>query len=155
MSGELLVIRVDKREIVDVDDTFELRHLGEVQLRADVGVGEQQDAVRVIDKVVDIVRVEICEDRDDYGFVGVDCEERNGPTVGVSCAERNLVALLDSGLLEENVEFFKNFRDVRILERLSTILAESRLSPVTFDSRLENRKVMLHISGQLEFLMRK
>ena len=58
----------------------------------------------MINQRVYALRMEICKDRNEYGLICVGSEESDTPTCRVLCAKSNLVTLLKTYCLKENVE---------------------------------------------------
>ena len=66
--------------------------------------GEQQHRIRVVDDVVHIVRAEVLQDRDDDGAVSDRGDIDDAPARVVAADQRYLVATLQSGLFEKQVQ---------------------------------------------------
>ena len=90
---------------VDVHDELERAHLGDVHLGELVFVGEEGDALGVVDEEGGVLCGEVREERDDDGLVGIDGEVAHAPAGAVAGPEGDLVPLLQAELLEHEVEF--------------------------------------------------
>ena len=59
---------------------------------------EENLGARVVDDVLDLLAVELMQDRYSYRPIGEGPQETDGPVGGVTAADGNLVALLDTAV---------------------------------------------------------
>ena len=76
------------------------------------------------------VRGEVCKKRNYHGFVGVDGQIGHSPSCAVFRPESNVVAFLESRLLEEQMKLFDKGGHMTISERLSIQGVQSRFIPI-------------------------
>ena len=62
----------EEAEVVGVEGCLDLRHKFRLELVPDFAVGEEDEAVGVVNELVHGIRVEIGQNRDDYGAVSCD-----------------------------------------------------------------------------------
>lgn len=77
--GELLVIGVEQREVACAQRTGYARHAIGIESLPDVFVNDSEASVGVIDEVLDIVGLEVGEDRHDDSSIGEGCYEGHTP----------------------------------------------------------------------------
>ena len=66
---------------------------------------EKELRARMVNDVMDIVGVEILEDRYDHGAIGNGGDEQNAPSRIIATDQGNAIALFETGFFEEQVEF--------------------------------------------------
>ena len=115
---------------VDVYDELERAHLGDVHLGELVFVGEEGDALGVVDEEGGVLGGEVREERDDDGFVGIDGEVTHAPAGAVAGPEGDLFTLLDAQFLENDVEFLDLGGHLAVSEGLAADAVEGRFVPI-------------------------
>ncbi len=124
-----IVRRPERLPGIHVDDQLEKRHLRDVELLPFGLVGEQGDALGMVDQVVDAVRREVGQDRNDHGLIGVDGQVGHAPAGTVLRADSDLVAFLEAELLEDEMELLDLRGHLGVVERLAADVVEGRLVP--------------------------
>ena len=122
---------------VDVHDELERAHLGDVHLGELVFVGEEGDALGVVDEEGGVLGGEVREERDDDGFVGNDGEVTHAPAGAVAGPEGDLLTLLDADFVEEEVELLDLGGHLAIGEGLAADGVQRGFVPV-FARRITN-----------------
>ena len=117
-------------QAVDQHAEAEVGHLPLVEVLPVRGADEEGLGFRVVDDMVDVIRLEIVQDRDGYRPVGKDGEKRDGPARGVAPDERDLVAPPQACLVEQQVEARDLHRHVLVAERVASIVGEGGLFPM-------------------------
>ena len=124
--------------------------------RREEGVGrEEQDGVRVVHDVMDVVGAEVGEDRDDDGAVRDGGEPDDRPARGVAPEEGDLVAGRDAADPEDLVEPHDLVRDLRVGQRPAFPVRERGTRPVpphalvdeTDEALLRSGRVRLGVHG--------
>ena len=105
LGERLSVAFEDDVEVRQREDRLDLADVVLVDHVPEVVAEEEQSALRVVDDVRHVGRREVLEDRDDDGAVGDRGDVGDAPAGIVAADQCNLVALLDSRLLEKQVEF--------------------------------------------------
>jgi len=83
--------------------------------------------------MVNVVGLELMEQRHHHAAKGVDGQEDHSPLRGVAATQGNLVAGADACVLKEQVEFFDFASQVFILQRLAVEVGQRRAFPVFAD----------------------
>ncbi len=132
----LAVAFVDRLEVRQREDRFDLADLFFFDDVPEVVAQEKQAALRVVDDVNDVVGREVLQNGYDDRSVGDSADVGDAPAGVVAAYERYLVALLDAGFLEQQVELgylFGHFvvRELLVLEivgqrRHLAVFAEAR-----------------------------
>ena len=134
---------------IHVEDGLEGRHLIEIHQFPLFRVGEQGDAVGMVHQAGHAVRLEVGQDRDDDGLIGIDGKVGEAPAGAVAGAEADLVALLEPGLFEDDMETGDVGRHLGIGEGFAADGVEGRLVPVLARrvlQALEIVRIIAHIS---------
>ena len=137
---------------IHVDDQFQERHLRDVEFLPLGLVGEQGDALGVVDQIVDAVGSEIGQDRHDDGFVGVDGQISHAPAGTVLCAYGYLIPFPESKGFENQVELFNLSGHLGVVESLASDVVEGGLVPEFPGGSLQPLKVVrivAHVSGMV------
>ena len=129
---------------------MDLGHLLDVQGRPYVFVGEQRNAVGVVDEMVDALGEEVGEERYHDGFIGIDAEESDGPFGGIAGAECDFVALLHSCRFEQDVDFLDVGGDFAVSVLAATEIAEGRVVPISLGDLFKFTEIVgiLFLSGE-------
>ena len=98
----------------------------------------------MIDQVVYTLRCKVGKDRHHDSLIGIDRQKRHSHSRGIFGADGYAVAFLQSTCLEKDVETLNLSCKLAIGERLTSVVAYSRLFPIKSDSILKSRKIMFH-----------
>ena len=98
---------------------------------------EEQAGLGVVDDVMDLLGIELMQDGYGDGAVGEGGEEGNGPLAGVASGKGDLVALLNTAVLKETVDFLYFTCHIVILQRLALIVSQCVAVPIVDDAFLD------------------
>ena len=101
--GQLVGTTDHQRIIGVVDDAFKRGHCHRVDNGGNMIAHKQQTCFRVIDNIMDLFGIELMQDGNGDSAVGECCQEGDSPLRRVAATEGNLVALLNTTVLEEDM----------------------------------------------------
>ena len=128
--GDLFVAAQEDVPGVHVEYHPQGRHLLRVHLRPLVLVREQGDAVRMVHQAHHALGRKVREDRDDDGFICIDGQVGEAPTGAVPGVEGDLVAFLEAGFFEDDVETRDRRSHLRIGQAFAADGIQGGLVPV-------------------------
>ena len=140
--GDFLALRVEELPAVDIDDELQRGHLVDVHLGEFVLVGEEGDALRMVDQEGGAFWGEVGQQGHDDGFVGIDGEVGHAPARAVAGPQRNLLTFLQADVFESEMQFLDLSGHLAIGERFSAEAVECGFVPELFGSVLQPFQVM-------------
>ncbi len=128
--------------VIHIKGHLESRHLFRVHLGPTGCVGEQGDAVGMIDQAHHTLGGEIGKNGDDNGFIGVHGQIGKPPFGAVIGAEGNFISLLEAGFLKHDVETGDVRGHLGIGEGIAADGIEGGLVPVFARSLLQALQIV-------------
>ena len=114
----------------DAEDTFQLGHLVGIKALEYLVLHKEQLGIRVVNDVVNGLRVELMQYGYCYCTVSGDGKECCTPTALVLTAQGHFVAGTNATVLEQNVQFFDNASHVLVLQGRDSIVRHRVLVPI-------------------------
>ena len=88
----------------------------------------------MIDDVMDIVGLELMQDRHGNGTIGQCSQKGNTPVGAIASAKRNLVARNNTSLLEHDVQLLDTTSHIFVLQSATSVVGQRITIPVGLDA---------------------
>ena len=135
-SADLLVFTVDDGEVVQHHKQPDLRHHLFVHILPVVGTRQYGFCSRMVDDMVDVIRLELMQDRHGNSSVGKYPEEADRPVGRVASDDGHFVAFLDTGMFQQDMKLLYPAGNVFEMVSMSIVIGESGEVPMLLDASL-------------------
>ena len=111
---KLLGLGIEEFEIVDLHNYGKARHLVGIESFPDGVVHKEHPCFGMVDKIMDIARLELVENRHRNSSIGQSSQETHSPVGLIAGTDCDLVTLLETALLEGNVKLGNPARHIPV-----------------------------------------
>ena len=140
LAREPYFIRARDKNLILVvgvgEDTFEAWHLLGIEFRPYLVSHEKKLRARVVHYIVNLLGMELMQDRHCHGTIRQRSHESNAPTGCVAAADGHLVTMLDAGGFEDNMQFLNDAGYIFVLVGVGAIVCHRRQIPVVVNTLL-------------------
>ena len=146
--GEGWIVAIEQIPGIHIHRHAQPGHFGHIQFGPFIGIGKKHYALGMIHQITNAFRGKICQDRDNYGFVGINSHIGHTPAGTVAGAKGNLISLAETGFLKEKMETSDGLGHLGICKRLAVNIVQGGFVPILKRGGLKPLKIMriiLHI----------
>ena len=150
----LLVGHIERRIILNIDGSDQVRHLLRIQIGPFARLGEEHAALRVMRQILQTLVRKVGQDRYYHCVIRGHRKEGHCPVSRVRARKCNLITLLDAQLFEDQMQTSKLFSYLCRGKRCTSIITQCGFLPITTQTRLKNSQEMFHRVVYLIFIVK-